>query len=47
MACQDCKKSAKIKVNYMFFLGIELLLTSIYGHVLLIKEIYQWVSHLF
>jgi hypothetical protein len=47
MACKDCKKRANFKINLMFVLGIELLITSIYGHVQLFKLIIDWVSPLF
>jgi len=47
MACQDCKKKAQIKLNWMMFLGIELLVTAIYGNYILILELISWVNSLF
>jgi hypothetical protein len=47
MSCQDCKKKGSVKINFMFILGIELALTAIYGHIVLIKEIVNWISRLY
>jgi hypothetical protein len=47
MACQDCKKQGRIKFNWMLFVGFELLATTIYGHIVLIKQLVQWVSQIF
>ena len=47
MACQDCKKKAQIKLNWMMVVGIEILITSIYGNYLAITKLISWVDSLF
>jgi hypothetical protein len=47
MSCQDCKKQGRIKFNLMLIIGIELLATTIYGHVVLIQKLVEWVSQTF
>jgi hypothetical protein len=47
MSCQDCKKQGRIKFNWMLIIGIELLATTIYGHVVLIQKLLGWLSQTF
>jgi len=47
MACQDCKKQGKIKFNLMFFIGIEIISTSVFGHIVLIGNFIDWLSQIF
>jgi len=47
MACEDCKKKGQFKFNLMFFIGIELLATAIYGHIVLISKVINWLSQTF
>lgn len=47
MGCEDCKKRAKIKINWMIFLGIEVLLTSLYGNYMLFKNLGTFLDSLF
>jgi len=47
MACEDCKKQGQLKFNLMFFIGIELLGTAIYGHIVLISNVIDWLSQTF
>lgn len=47
MSCQDCKKSGRIKFNWMLIIGIELFLTTVYGHIVLIEKLVEWVSQTF
>jgi hypothetical protein len=47
MACQDCKKKAQIKLNWMMVLGIELIITSLYGNYLVFTKLIYWVNSLF
>jgi hypothetical protein len=47
MSCQDCKKQGRIKLNWMLIVGIELLATTVYGHIVLIKQLIDWISRTF
>ena len=39
MSCNQCKENAEIKLTWMFILSIEILITSIVGHVYLLDKL--------
>lgn len=48
MSCSTCKNKSKSNLtNVMFWVGMELLITSIYGHYEAIKKLLPIIQSLF
>ena len=39
MSCNECKERSEIKFSWMIILSIEILITSVLGHIYVINEL--------
>jgi len=47
MSCNSCNERSKIKFTWSIILSIEILITSVYGHIHLINKLMTFFRNFF